>query len=42
MQFFDILGSKFAAAFFSLAFSAIMLATAIVPANQGVLLPGVA
>ena len=42
MQFFDAVGSKLAAAFFSLAFSAVMLAAAIVPANQGALLPGVA
>lgn len=42
MQFFDTIGSKFAAAFFSLAFSAVMLAAAIAPANHGALLPGVA
>ena len=42
MQFFDILSSKVTAAVFSLAFSAVMLAAAIAPANQGALLPGVA
>ena len=35
------LNNKIAAAVFSLAFSLVMFATAIVPANQGVLLPGV-
>ena len=42
MQFLDTLGSKVGAAVFSLAFSAVIFATAIAPANQGVLLPGVA
>ena len=42
MHIFDLLGSKAVAAVFSLAFSAVMLAAAIAPANQGMLLPGVA
>lgn len=41
MQFFDSVGSKVAAAVFSLVFSGVMLAAAIAPANQGALLPGV-
>jgi hypothetical protein len=36
----QVLDSKFAAALFSLAFSVVMFATAIIPANQGMLLPG--
>jgi hypothetical protein len=42
MQIFDFMSSKVAAAVFSLGFSVLMFATAIVPANQGALLPGVA
>jgi hypothetical protein len=42
MQIFaSSLGSKFVAAVFSLAFSALMFATAIAPANHGSVLPGV-
>jgi hypothetical protein len=40
MQFFDSISSKFAAAFLSIGFSAVMLAAAIVPATHPVL-PGV-
>ncbi|MGN3973608.1 hypothetical protein [Tsuneonella sp. SYSU-LHT278] len=36
----QLLNTKAAAAFFSLAFSLVMLATAIAPANGGALLPG--
>lgn len=36
----QVLNTKFAAVAFSLAFSAMMFATAIMPANGGVLLPG--
>ena len=42
MQFFELLNSKAAAAVFSLGFSVMMFAVAIAPANQGMLLPGVA
>jgi hypothetical protein len=37
----QVLNNKLAAAVFSLAFSLVMFATAIAPANQGTLLPGV-
>lgn len=40
MEFFGQTGSKLAAAAFSIAFSLVMIATAIVPANGGMLLPG--
>lgn len=36
----QIMNSKFAAAAFSMAFSLVMFATAILPANGGALLPG--
>jgi hypothetical protein len=35
----QVLSNKFAAAVFSVAFSVVMFAAAIVPANQGALLP---
>ena len=37
MQFFDLMSSKLAAAVFSLGFSVLMFATAIVPATNPVL-----
>lgn len=36
----QLINSKFAAAAFSMAFSLVMFATAILPANGGTLLPG--
>ncbi|GGD96312.1 hypothetical protein GCM10011515_15260 [Tsuneonella deserti] len=36
----QVLNNKLAAAVFSLAFSLVMFAAAITPANQGMLLPG--
>ena len=36
----EVLNNKFVAAVFSIAFSVVMFAAAIVPANQGALLPG--
>ncbi|MBD3728862.1 MAG: recombination protein F [Sphingomonadales bacterium] len=41
MQTLDKIGGKLFAVVFSLAFSAMMLATAIAPANHGAILPGV-
>ncbi|WP_277600248.1 hypothetical protein [Tsuneonella rigui] len=37
----EVLNNKLVAAVFSAAFSLVMFAAAIVPANQGALLPGV-